>query len=363
MLLDEHGHAYLADFGLTRRLTDQAPRFRPGLSLGTAAYVAPEQIRGDEVDDRADQYSLACMLYECLTGKPPFRRGTEAATLYAHLEEAPPAPSGLGSVIPRALSKDPADRYPTCRELIADARDALGLEPKRSHWPLAVAVVGAALLGAALVAFFLTRGTGAVPPEPGADTLVRIDPRTNKVVDTMPVGRLAGSVAADSRYVWVTSTGDGTVWRIDAKTGSVLKLAAHGTPTAVALGGGKAILADAPEHKIVSLDAATGAASRLSPRSAVAFGATSQSPRARRASGSPTRSAEEAPDSSRRSTTSLRAAPRALRSRSPATRRPSSPRTSSSTASLPGTVRSGSQETLRSGSSGVSIRRRTGSPR
>ena len=88
---------------------------------------------------------------------------------------------------------------------------------------------------------------------------MRIDPRTNEVVDTMPVGRLAGSVAADSRYVWVTSTGDGTVWRIDAKSGSVLKVAAHGTPTAVALGGGKAILADAPEHKVVSLDAATGA--------------------------------------------------------------------------------------------------------
>ena len=75
----------------------------------------------------------------------------------------------------------------------------------------------------------------------------------------MPVGRLAGGVAADARYVWVTSAGDGTVWRIDPKTKRVLKLAAHGTPTGIALGGGKAILADAPEHKIVSLDEATGA--------------------------------------------------------------------------------------------------------
>ena len=260
VLMDEHGHAYLADFGLTRRLTDQAPGFEAGLSLGTPAYVAPEQIRGAEVDGRSDQYSLACMLHQCLTGKPPFPRGSEAAVLYAHLEEDPPAPQALSNVLPRALAKDPGERYPSCREFVADARTALGLDRKRNHWPLAVAGVGAALLGAALVAFLLTRGTGGVPPERGADTLVRIDPRTNEVVDTMPVGRLAGSVAADSRYVWVTSTGDGTVWRIDAKSGSVLKVAAHGTPTAVALGGGKAILADAPEHKVVSLDAATGAA-------------------------------------------------------------------------------------------------------
>ena len=122
-----------------------------------------------------------------------------------------------------------------------------------------MAVVGVALIGAALFAFFLTRGSGGVAAEPGADTLVRIDPATNRITKSMPVGRLAGAIAADARDVWVTSTGDGTVWRIDAKTGSVLKLAAHGTPTALALGGGKAILADAPEHKIVSLDEATGA--------------------------------------------------------------------------------------------------------
>jgi branched-chain amino acid transport system substrate-binding protein len=75
----------------------------------------------------------------------------------------------------------------------------------------------------------------------------------------MPVGRLAGGVAADARYVWVTSAGNGTVWRIDPKTKRVLKLPAQGTPTGIAVGGGKAILADAPEHRIVSLDAATGA--------------------------------------------------------------------------------------------------------
>ena len=79
VLVTADGHVYLADFGLTRRLSDQAGGFEAGLSLGTPAYVAPEQIEGKEVDGRADQYSLACLLHECLTGVPPFARSTEAA--------------------------------------------------------------------------------------------------------------------------------------------------------------------------------------------------------------------------------------------------------------------------------------------
>ena len=76
------------------------------------------------------------MLYECLAGEPPFRRGTDAATLYAQLEEAPPALPGLEEVLPKALAKEPGERYPTCGELIAAARSALGLRPE-AH-PLAL---------------------------------------------------------------------------------------------------------------------------------------------------------------------------------------------------------------------------------
>ena len=101
VLLDESEHAYLADFGLSRRLTDQAPGFESGLSLGTPAYVAPEQIEGAEVDGRADQYSLACLLHECLTGEPPFARSSEAAALSLILEEAPPRPGRPGGRHPQ----------------------------------------------------------------------------------------------------------------------------------------------------------------------------------------------------------------------------------------------------------------------
>ena len=205
VLLDEREHAYLADFGLPRRLSDQAPGFESGLSLGTPAYVAPEQIEGKDVDGSADQYSLACLLHECLTGQPPFSRGSEAATLFAHLEEPPPAPPGLEEVMRRALAKSPEDRYGTCTEFVAEARRALGLEPKRARWPLALAGVGAAVLGAALLAFFVTRGDGTgVPGQTGR--LLRIDPATSRVADIASVGEGPRAVAGGSDRVWVADT-------------------------------------------------------------------------------------------------------------------------------------------------------------
>jgi hypothetical protein len=259
VLIDERGHVYLADFGLSRYLGDAVLPLGPAKSLGTADYVAPEQIRGEEVDGRADVYALGCMLYECLAGEPPFRRGSDAATLYAQLEEAPPVLPGLEEVLPRALAKEPGERYGTCGELIEDAREALGIsEPKRSRWPLAVAAVGVALIAAALAAFFLTRGGNSVAAEPGADSLVRIDPKTNKVVETMPVGRKASGVAADGRYVWVTNAGDGTVWRIDPGRKKVLKINAHGTPTDVAVAGNFAVVANGPEGAVGVIDARSG---------------------------------------------------------------------------------------------------------
>ena len=131
VLVDRRDHAYLADFGLTRRLSDPSVLLEHGLSFGTPAYVAPEQIRGGEVDGRADQYSLGCVLYECLAGEHLFPRSTEAAVLFAHLEEAAPATPGLESVLPRALAKSPADRYESCASLVDAARNALGIPHAR----------------------------------------------------------------------------------------------------------------------------------------------------------------------------------------------------------------------------------------
>ncbi|MFZ1994449.1 MAG: serine/threonine-protein kinase, partial [Solirubrobacteraceae bacterium] len=110
-------HAWLGDFGLSRRIADPAEHSteRP---LGTVHYVAPEQIRGDLIDHRADIYSLGCLLFECLTGSVPFAHTSVPAVLYAHLEAPIPTVSDLGiglpaaldDVIAWALAKSPDDR-------------------------------------------------------------------------------------------------------------------------------------------------------------------------------------------------------------------------------------------------------------
>ena len=126
---DGSDHVYLADFGITKRTSDDPEFGEEAHLLGTIDYVAPEQIAGGEVDGRADVYSLGCVLYECLVGRPPFQADSELAVVFAHLEAEPPAPSaerpdlpaGLDGVIARALAKEPADRYASCRALASAA--------------------------------------------------------------------------------------------------------------------------------------------------------------------------------------------------------------------------------------------------
>jgi len=228
VLIDSDDHAYLADFGLTRRLAD--PRLPGGEAqlMGTIDYVAPEQIRAEEVDGRADVYSLGCVLYECLTGRQPFRRGNDAATLYAHLAEDPP-PTGTPAdpVLAKALAKIPGERYATCTELAEAARLALGVAtPRRSRLPLVVAVVAALVAAGALAAFLVTRGGAAHVGTTGR--LVRIDAATNEVGKPVRVGNDPTGVAVDGLNVWLTTRGSPSLWRVESDTGQVTPVAADG---------------------------------------------------------------------------------------------------------------------------------------
>jgi WD40 repeat protein len=129
---DGSDHVYLADFGLTKRVSEEAVAGEDHNLLGTVDYIAPEQIAGEDIDGRADVYSLGCVLYECLLGQPPFRDNSDLAVVFAHLEAEPPAPSAgrlelpsaLDAVIAKALAKEPEQRYPSCGEL---ARAALAV--------------------------------------------------------------------------------------------------------------------------------------------------------------------------------------------------------------------------------------------
>ena len=119
---DGREHVYLSDFGLARKI-DAAESVESQL-VGTLGYMAPEQIRGGIVDGSADVYALGCVLYQCLTGSPPYV-GSEAEVLWGHLESLPPKPSEMNSATPaavdlvlaRAMAKDPAERYATCQQL------------------------------------------------------------------------------------------------------------------------------------------------------------------------------------------------------------------------------------------------------
>jgi len=103
ILLDEStDHAYLTDFGVAKQTTARGLT-STGHFLGTVEYAAPEQIEGGPVDARTDVYALGCVLYECLTGSPPFTHGTEHAVLHAHLVDPPPAVTRVRPELPQAL--------------------------------------------------------------------------------------------------------------------------------------------------------------------------------------------------------------------------------------------------------------------
>jgi len=145
-------HVYLADFGITKHAMSRTGLTSTGQFLGTIDYVAPEQIRGTSVLGLADQYSLGCVLYECLTGRVPFEKDLDAAIIWAHVEETPTMPTILRPELPpqidevfgRVLAKQPSDRYGSCREFIDAARAALGVSgpgtgSSRTYSPTALA--------------------------------------------------------------------------------------------------------------------------------------------------------------------------------------------------------------------------------
>ncbi|OBK31599.1 serine/threonine protein kinase [Mycobacterium asiaticum] len=131
ILVSSDDFAYLVDFGIASAGTDEKLT-QLGSTVGTLYYMAPERFGETEVTYRADIYALACVLYECLAGSPPFR-GDQLSVMGSHINKPVPRPSlarsgipaAFDAVIARGMAKDPADRYPTCSDLSAAAYAAL----------------------------------------------------------------------------------------------------------------------------------------------------------------------------------------------------------------------------------------------
>ncbi|MGW0067489.1 serine/threonine-protein kinase, partial [Streptosporangium sandarakinum] len=133
----EGDHAYLTDFGITKHRTSLSGLTETDQFIGTPRYMAPEQINKEHIDGRCDQYALACVVYEALSGRLPFERDNEIALLWAHLAETPTPltalrpelPLEVDGVMARALAKSPEQRYDTCARFVAELRDAISGRP------------------------------------------------------------------------------------------------------------------------------------------------------------------------------------------------------------------------------------------
>jgi serine/threonine-protein kinase len=256
-------HAYLSDFGVTKRMHTGAGLTRTGQFVGTVDYVSPEQIRNDEVDGRADVYSLGCVLFRGVTGEVPFPRDTEVGTIYAHLQDAPPIPSERWPALPtaidapimRALAKLPDERFDTARRFTDAAAEAVApadsapasfpeTVPPRSITPGRAArrritrrrrrrTVGGLVLVAAgvaiIIVFLATRSDDQGPPPSTDAALPQLTwtqvtdaegvfdgPNDQSIAQVMPVDSavlaLGFNAETGNEYAAVWTSADGHAW-------------------------------------------------------------------------------------------------------------------------------------------------------
>ena len=137
VMLTRDGQVKVMDFGIARAAADTSAMTMTAAVIGTAAYLSPEQARGEHVDARSDVYSTGCVLYELVTGAPPFVGDSPVAVAYQHVREDPTPPSAYDDELPpevdavvlKAMAKNPANRYQSADEMRADLLRAQAGEP------------------------------------------------------------------------------------------------------------------------------------------------------------------------------------------------------------------------------------------
>jgi Protein kinase domain len=302
VLIDADGHVYLSDFGLAKHVFVSAGLTESDRWVGTLDFAAPEQIRGDRIDARADVYALGGVLHFMLTGSVPFERESEEAKLWAHLAADPPRPTvlrpelpaALDDVVLRGLAKDPEDRYRSAGDLgraaraaaeggeagpertVARGAAATGAGPRtpallegsetiitpRAPAParrrMRALIIAAALGALALVTgitLIASREEREAPPESPAPAAAAEIGQT-----VQPVGFRPRGAAVLGGAVWVISALRGRVARISAATmrpsgtqprigRGALSIAAYGDSVWVAI---------PRQRSVVALDARTG---------------------------------------------------------------------------------------------------------
>ncbi|MEJ7773109.1 MAG: protein kinase [Geodermatophilaceae bacterium] len=179
---------YLVDFGIARAAEAEQGLTKTGSALGSFDYMAPERFLEGTIDRRTDVYSLACLLYECLTGNRPFPGDALPVLMYGHLNSAPPLPSrtvggipqALDDVLTRGMAKRPDDRFPRAGDLAAAARRAF-----KTASPVELAPNSTDLGRSAPTNIFNWTGSGTSPQPAGAGTAPtpasRLDPNSGPI--------------------------------------------------------------------------------------------------------------------------------------------------------------------------------------
>jgi beta-lactam-binding protein with PASTA domain/predicted Ser/Thr protein kinase len=196
VMVTPNGDVKVMDFGIARAMSDASSAMTQTQAvIGTAQYLSPEQARGETVDARSDLYSAGCLLYELLTGRPPFVADSPVAVAYQHVREEPQPPSVHNPAVPEvvdrivlhALAKDRETRYQTADEFRADIEAALGGRP------VSVYSAGAgAAAGAATTQFLGTAGGGTRTMQPPVSEPYAAGPPTAAVAGA--VGGVGGGM-------------------------------------------------------------------------------------------------------------------------------------------------------------------------
>ena len=210
ILLTEEGKVKVADFGIARIVEEEESAGVPGEIIGSARYMSPEQLRGDETTPRSDIYSVGILLYHCLTGRPPFSGDARSvARQQMHDDPTPPRdlkiaiPPHLEAVILKALSKDPGDRYPSASAMLEDLQRNLRETGSRAdRGPRRVRLGGLrrgrgrALLASGAMALLLLLGVGTASSM-GYVNLAALSPG-EATEDEAPAGPVEQPVALEA---------------------------------------------------------------------------------------------------------------------------------------------------------------------
>ena len=276
-------HVYLTDFGLTKRSASESGLTSAGEWVGTLDYVAPEQLRGDHVDGRADVYALGAVLYETLTGQVPFPRDDDVAKLWAHISDSPAMATDLSPEVPRrlagvarrAMEKDAEDRYDSATDMgraalaavpgggdtgararLAAGQTRLPRAPRRPGvWVALVAGLGIAAAAVVAVLLLGSEESSDGDAATAGNALPSGPPAAQVVGRPIPVGDAPGAVAIGGGGIWVANTGSESVTYINVRRPRIRdRIPVGEDPTALSVGPASVWVANFGDRTVSKID-------------------------------------------------------------------------------------------------------------